>query len=65
LQDTLKDWFLELAEIAFSGSQNADNLLTRCLVLAEKIAPTKLGTFETCISRLGKIAFSGLKNEVP
>jgi len=28
-----------------------------------KFAHTKLGTLETWISRLGKIAFSGLKNE--
>ena len=32
-RDTLKHGFLWLAEIAFSGGQNADNLLTRCLVV--------------------------------
>jgi len=42
LRDTLKDWFLKLAEISFSGRQNADNLLTRSLVLAEKLLSRNL-----------------------
>jgi len=39
------------AEIAFSGHQNAEiELIQKC-------------SLEPCVSRLGKIAFSGLKNE--
>jgi len=48
--------FTNWKKMAFSGCQNAENLTTR------KFAHTKLGILETWISRLGKIAFSGLKN---
>jgi len=45
-EDSLKHWFVQLAEIAFSGRQYADNLFTRSLVLAEKLLPRNLVTLK-------------------
>jgi len=48
--------FTNWKKLAFSGCQNAENLTTR------KFAHTKIGILETWIL-LGKIAFSGFKND--
>jgi len=54
-----------LAEIAFSGRQNADNLLTRSLVLAEKFLPRNLSPLKRKLHDWAKSHFQASKMNIP
>jgi len=62
----LKRWFHESAEIAFSGCQNAEDLVTLGFTTRQNgkiwVEECQVSTIPR-VSELGKIAFSGPQNE--